>query len=264
MGGDSVESSIGCSLPPNQNCKRTENRIKSVKPIFTVRPSLKPTLSFPPCLGHCPKNPQNDSTDEDILKPVRLFRCKKRILQAVSYAPDNLCKFACGKLGADRGQIYVRKTNSSCPPRPLESRIGSAEMGLYPNVFMRDLLQGKSRVGGDSIKSFKVISMPPNQNCKRTANQIMSVKPIFTVRRERENEIKSVRPSLPVRTSRLVKSVCQQKQIFQWLKKKKRLFDDLTNKFDPFTCGCFQSRKRKNLRYRVASSTLIRHFRFYR
>ena len=82
-----------------QNCKRTENRIKSVKPIFTVRPSLKPTLSFPPCLGHCPKNPQDDSTAEDILKPVRLLRCKKRILQVVSCTPDNLCKFAEGKLG---------------------------------------------------------------------------------------------------------------------------------------------------------------------
>ena len=176
---------------------------------------------------------------------MRLFRCKKRILQAVSCAPGNLCKFACGKLGAGRGQIYVRKTNSSCPPRPLESQIGSAEMGLYPKVFIQ-VCRRQTWVGGNSVMSFSVISMPPNQNCKRT-----------------ENEIKSVRPSLPVRTSRLVKSVCQQKQIFQWLKKKKRLFDDLTNKFDPFTCDCFQSKKQKNLRYRVDSSTLIRHCRFY-
>ncbi|MGP1604546.1 MAG: hypothetical protein ACTTGZ_08995 [Treponema sp.] len=33
VGGDSVESSIGCSLPPNQNCKRTANRIEAVKEV---------------------------------------------------------------------------------------------------------------------------------------------------------------------------------------------------------------------------------------
>ena len=32
-----------------QNCKRTEDWIKSAKPSFTVRPSLRPTFSFPPC-----------------------------------------------------------------------------------------------------------------------------------------------------------------------------------------------------------------------
>ena len=43
-----------------------------------------------------------------------------------------LCKFACGKLGADRGQIYVRKTNSSCPPRlvPLRSKIRTTVLHL--------------------------------------------------------------------------------------------------------------------------------------
>ena len=89
-----------------QNCKRTENRIKSVKPIFTVRPSLNPTLSFPPRQRATLWNPG-------------LF------LRRWDFVPVFLCKFACGKLGADRGQIYVRKTNSSCPPRlvPLRSKI---------------------------------------------------------------------------------------------------------------------------------------------
>ncbi len=37
-GGDSIESSKGCSPPPNQNCKRTENEIKSVRPKFARSP----------------------------------------------------------------------------------------------------------------------------------------------------------------------------------------------------------------------------------
>ena len=54
MGGDSVESSIGCSLPPNQtplktfytslrsaNLKRAEDQIKSAKQIYAARRRIK-------------------------------------------------------------------------------------------------------------------------------------------------------------------------------------------------------------------------------
>ena len=53
-----------------------------------------------------------------------------------------LRKFAFRKLGADRGQIYVCKTDSSCPPRPakglspLESQAGQRRGGVF-DVFMR-------------------------------------------------------------------------------------------------------------------------------
>ena len=68
--------------------------------------SLNPTLSFPPRQRATLWNPG-------------LF------LRRWGFITVFLCKFACGKLGADRGQIYVRKTNSSCPPRlvPLLSKI---------------------------------------------------------------------------------------------------------------------------------------------
>ena len=93
-----------------QNCKRTENEIKSVRPKFARSP-------FPPCLGGTPKNP---------------------------------------------GSVQRR--------------------GYFIQIFLCAFAV-QTQVGGDSIESSKGYSPPPNQNCKRTEDRIISAKSIFTVRR---------------------------------------------------------------------------------
>ena len=95
--------------------------------------------------------------------------------------PMFLCKFAFRKLVANRRPNYICKTDFHCSPCPLESQIGSAKMGLYPSVFMQ-VCRKQTCVGGDSIESSKGCSLPPNKNCKRTVNQVMSVRQIHPVR----------------------------------------------------------------------------------
>ena len=52
----------------------------------------------------------------DRLKPVDCSFAENISCRLSAPSPVNLCKFACGKLGADRGQIYVCKTKFTRPP----------------------------------------------------------------------------------------------------------------------------------------------------
>ena len=68
-------------------------------------------------------------------------------------------------LAADRRPNYICKTDFHCSPCPLESRIGSTEMGFYPKVFMQ-VCRRQTWVGGDSIESSIGCSLPPAVPCK--------------------------------------------------------------------------------------------------
>ena len=76
-------------------------------------PSLKPTLSFPPCQ-----------------RAAALWN-PDWVLRRWGFIRVFLCKFAERKLVANRRPNYICKTDFHCSPCPLESRIGFAEMGLY-------------------------------------------------------------------------------------------------------------------------------------
>ena len=66
----------------------------------------------------------------DCLKPTDCSFAENVSCRLSAAPPNNLCKFAGGKLGADSKQIYVRKTNSSCPPRPAEQWNGKVRRWL--------------------------------------------------------------------------------------------------------------------------------------
>ena len=65
---------------------------------------------------------------------------------------------------------------------PVRLALWNPELVLRRWGFIRIFLCAfamQTRVGGNSVMSFRVISLPPNQNCKRTGNQIKSVRPVY-------------------------------------------------------------------------------------
>ena len=107
----------------------------------------------------------------DRLKPVDCSFAENISCRLSAAPPNNLCKFAGGKLGADSKQIYVRKTDSSCPHflallrgEPLRTPSGSTEMGFCLQSFYASL---------------------HSANLERTVDQVVAVRPIHPVRRGR-------------------------------------------------------------------------------
>ena len=76
-------------------------------------PSLRPTLSFPPCQRALPFGIPDWFYGEGVLSAMFL------------------CKFAFRKLGADSKPSYVCKTDSSCPPRTVQDS-PPAPSGVVP------------------------------------------------------------------------------------------------------------------------------------
>ena len=116
-----------------QNCKRTEDWIKSAKPSFTVRPSLRPTFSFPPCQRAQPFGILNGQRRGCFVPNVFMQVC---LWQTCS---------------EQKTKLYLQK-----------------QFSLFA-------------VGGDFVKSFRLISLPSNETCSGQ-DKFMSVRPIHPVR----------------------------------------------------------------------------------
>ena len=103
-----------------QNCKRTEDQVMSVNPNFFCPPfpethSLLPALLRATALRTC-----MGFGVFDCLKPVDCSFAENVSCRLSAAPPDNLCKFACGKLGADGKPILFVKPSLSASPRPAE------------------------------------------------------------------------------------------------------------------------------------------------
>ena len=79
--------------------------------------SLKPTLSFPTAKGLCPLESCMGFRVFDRLKPIDCSFAENISCRLSAPSPVNLCKFACGKLGANRRPNYICKTDFHCSPR---------------------------------------------------------------------------------------------------------------------------------------------------
>ena len=117
-----------------------------------------------------------------------------------------LCKFAFRKLGADSKPSCVRKTNSSCPPRPAKGLSPlESQVRFYASLPAANLV----RTVDQTISVEPSLSRPPSPknpelvlrggwffrsfyaslrsaNLERTVNRTVSIRPIFTVRRGRK------------------------------------------------------------------------------
>ena len=119
-----------------QNCKRTVNQVMSVNPNF----SCPPFLALPEGLA--------------LWNPQERFNA--------SLPAANL----------ERTANQIKSVRPSYPVRPSRLPKGSAlwnpawvlRRGCFDPMFLCAFAQ-QTRVGGDSVESSKVCSLPPNENC---------------------------------------------------------------------------------------------------